>query len=94
MKQTLHPKYHTDAVVSCACGNKVVTGSTKPTLEVAVCSNCHPFYTGAQTFVDTQGRIEQFRAKQKGAKTSAKKTRVIEAPQLASKSLKEMLQTK
>lgn len=61
-------------------------------LEVAVCSNCHPFYTGAQTFLDTQGRIEKFKSRQKEAKPGAKKSKGGNAgPELEPKSLKEML---
>lgn len=94
MKADIHPQYHTDAVITCACGNQIVTGSTKRALEVMVCSNCHPFYTGAQTFVDTQGRIEQFRAKQKSATAGPRKAKVNKTTQLEPKSLKEMLSTK
>lgn len=63
MKKDLHPEYHTDAVVKCACGNTFVTGSTKKELKVDVCSQCHPFYTGKQKMLDTGGRIEKFMKK-------------------------------
>ena len=63
MKQDLHPKYYTDAVVKCACGNTFTTGSTNPELKVDVCSQCHPFYTGKQKILDTGGRIEKFMKK-------------------------------
>ena len=61
MKEKIHPTYYRDAKVTCACGNTFTTGSTKPTLRVEVCSNCHPFYTGEQRIVDTAGRVERFR---------------------------------
>lgn len=96
VKANIHPTYHTDTQVSCACGNTFVTGSTKPTINVVVCSACHPFYTGAQTYVDTQGRIEQFKAKMNIARTQAPKAKNAgnnDAPQNP-KSLKEMLQSK
>jgi large subunit ribosomal protein L31 len=95
MKANLHPEYHSDAVITCACGNVIITGSTKRAIEAVVCSNCHPFYTGAQTFVDTQGRIEKFKAKQKNARPSVRKARVS-APQaeIESRSLKDMLSNK
>jgi ribosomal protein L31 len=63
MKQGLHPEYHNDAVVKCACGNTFSTGSIKSELKIDVCSNCHPFYTGQQKILDTGGRIEKFMKK-------------------------------
>lgn len=62
MKQGIHPKY-VAATVTCACGNTFVTRSTKPTIRVEICSNCHPFFTGKQKIVDTGGRMEKFRQK-------------------------------
>ena len=60
MRDGIHPKYFTTKV-SCACGNNFETGSTvKNELHVDICSNCHPFYTGKQKFVDTAGRVEKF----------------------------------
>ncbi len=66
MKKDIHPKY-VDTAVTCGCGNKFTTRSTKETLSVEVCSGCHPFYTGKQKFVDTAGRIERFKKKWGGA---------------------------
>ena len=60
MKTDTHPKFY-NAVVTCSCGNEFNTGSTKPTMRVEVCSKCHPFYTGEQRVMDTQGRIERMR---------------------------------
>ena len=60
MKTDIHPKFY-NAVVTCSCGNEFNTGSTKPTMRVEVCSKCHPFYTGEQRVMDTQGRIERMR---------------------------------
>lgn len=62
MKDKIHPQFH-DATVTCACGNTFVTGSTKKTLKVDVCSKCHPFFTGVQKIVDTTGRLERFTKK-------------------------------
>lgn len=59
MKEGIHPEYM-EATVTCACGNTWVTRSTKPELKVEVCSNCHPFYTGQQKMIDTEGRVERF----------------------------------
>lgn len=60
MKPEIHPNYYPSAVVTCACGNTFMTGSTKPQLRVDICSNCHPFYTGQQRIVDTAGQVERF----------------------------------
>jgi large subunit ribosomal protein L31 len=59
MKQEIHPKYH-KILVTCACGNKFETRSTKPEIRLELCSACHPFFTGKQKLVDTAGRIERF----------------------------------
>ncbi|MFA5247850.1 MAG: 50S ribosomal protein L31 [Patescibacteria group bacterium] len=63
MKKDIHPKYYEDAKVTCVCGNKFTTGSTKPEIKVELCSACHPFYTGKQKLVDTARRVEKFQAK-------------------------------
>ena len=64
MKEGIHPSYVT-ASVSCACGNRFETRSTKPEIRVEICSNCHPFFTGKQKIVDTEGRVEKFLQKYK-----------------------------
>ncbi len=64
MKPGIHPEY-VAATVTCACGNTFQTRSTKPTLRIEICSNCHPFYTGKQKIVDTEGRVEKFLQKYK-----------------------------
>ena len=61
MKTGIHPEYYPEALVSCSCGNTFTLGSTKPTLKVELCSKCHPFYTGEQRIVDTEGRIERLK---------------------------------
>jgi len=68
MKTAIHPKWHKDASVVCACGNKFTLGSTQEKIEIEVCSACHPFYTGQMKYVDTAGRVDAFKAKQKKAK--------------------------
>jgi large subunit ribosomal protein L31 len=63
MKDAIHPKY-TEITVTCTCGNTFQTRSTLGSnLEVEVCSNCHPFYTGKQKIVDSGGRVDRFRKK-------------------------------
>lgn len=63
MKAKIHPKYHEDAVVTCACGNNFIVGSTEKEIRVELCNMCHPFYTGKQKFVDTARRVEKFQEK-------------------------------
>ena len=62
MKKDIHPKY-VDCKVHCACGNTFQTRATLPDIHLEICSNCHPFFTGKQKFVDTTGRVEKFRKK-------------------------------
>ncbi len=77
MKQGIHPDWHHDTVVSCACGNTFITGSTQKTIQVDICAACHPFFTGEMKFVDRQGRVDKFKKKmaaaQKAKKTASKK---------------------
>jgi large subunit ribosomal protein L31 len=61
MKQDIHPQYFENATVTCSCGNIFVTGATKENLKVEICSKCHPFFTGQQRIVDTEGRIERLK---------------------------------
>jgi large subunit ribosomal protein L31 len=60
MKENLHPTYFTQAKVVCACGNTWFTGSTVDEIYTDVCSQCHPFYTGEQRIVDTEGQVDRF----------------------------------
>jgi large subunit ribosomal protein L31 len=62
MKKDIHPEY-TESVVTCACGNTFKTRSTKKEIRVEICSQCHPFFTGKQKFVDSAGRVEKFKKK-------------------------------
>ena len=62
MREGIHPDYKT-ATVKCACGEVFETRSTRETINVEICSKCHPFYTGKQKLVDTGGRVEKFRKK-------------------------------
>jgi large subunit ribosomal protein L31 len=62
MKTGIHPEYK-EVTVTCACGNTFTTGSTKDELRVEICSECHPFFTGKQKFVERGGRVEKFKKK-------------------------------
>jgi large subunit ribosomal protein L31 len=60
MKPKLHPKWYPEAVVACACGATWTVGATVPELRTDVCSSCHPFFTGEQRIVDTEGQVDRF----------------------------------
>ena len=62
MKEGIHPKYE-DVQIKCACGETIETRSTRKAISVEVCSKCHPFYTGKQKLMDTEGRVERFMKK-------------------------------
>jgi large subunit ribosomal protein L31 len=74
MKAAVHPNYH-EVRVHCACGNTFATRSThQGDINVEICSNCHPFFTGKQKLMDTAGRIERFRRKYDKSATTAATT--------------------
>ncbi len=73
MKKEIHPTYDAKAKVTCACGNTFTIGSTKPEIQVEICSACHPFYTGTDKVLDTAGRVEKFKARMATAAKSKKK---------------------
>ena len=90
MKPGIHPKYQ-EVEVRCACGNTFKTRSTKTELHLEICSNCHPFFTGRQKLIDTEGRVERF-TKRFGAQSSearkaagkeAKAAKAVKAPKAA-----------
>jgi len=60
MREKIQPKYYPNAKVICACGNTWTTGSTREVIQTDVCSECHPFYTGEQRIVDTEGQVDRF----------------------------------
>lgn len=61
MKKDIHPKFYPDAVVTCACGNTWITGSTRKEIKTEVCSSCHPFFTGQQQrIIDIEGQVDRF----------------------------------
>jgi large subunit ribosomal protein L31 len=62
MKEAIHPKYHV-ATVTCACGSTFESGSVKQALRVEICSQCHPYFTGKQKFIDAGGRVDKFKKK-------------------------------
>lgn len=71
MKKDIHPNYYTNAKITCACGNSIITGSTQKEIKVELCSACHPFYTGKQKLVDTARRVEKFKARVEAKKQAS-----------------------
>lgn len=81
MKPGIHPKYF-DVEVRCACGNTFKTRSTKPELHLEICNQCHPFFTGRQKLIDTEGRVERF-TKRFGAQTAEARKAATKATKAA-----------
>ena len=101
MRQDIHPAYK-EITITCGCGNSFTTRSTKEKISVEICSNCHPFYTGRQKFVDTAGRVERFQrrwqsdAAKKAREATAKPVKKTDAEKIkevrrASQTLAEQL---
>jgi large subunit ribosomal protein L31 len=77
MKKDIHPNY-VETTVTCGCGNSFQTQSTLKEIRIEICSECHPFYTGKQKFVDTAGRVEKFQKKYNWDKFKADKSKKAE----------------
>ena len=77
VKEGIHPKYQ-EVEARCACGNTFRTRSTKPELHLEICSACHPFFTGRQKLIDTEGRVERFN-KKFGAQTAEQRKTAAKA---------------
>lgn len=96
MKKGIHPTIHDKVTVTCACGNTFVTQSTSESLQVDICSACHPLYTGKQKLIDTEGRIDKYNkkldlAKKAAEKKSEKKAKNTKEAPSKPVSLKDML---
>jgi large subunit ribosomal protein L31 len=61
MKKDIHPKYNSNSVVNCACGANFKVGSIMDKIDIEICSQCHPFYTGNEKVLDTAGRVDRFK---------------------------------
>jgi large subunit ribosomal protein L31 len=81
VKPGIHPNYK-EVAVRCACGNTFTTRSTKPDLHLDICNACHPFFTGRQKLIDTEGRVERF-TKRFGAQSTAKQKEATKATKAA-----------
>jgi len=100
MKKGIHPKIYTEAVVTCVgCNTAYTVPSMVESMQVELCSNCHPFFTGEKRFVDTMGRVEKFEQRQEIAKKAKAvndqkievKKQIEEKKKTAPKTLKEMM---
>ena len=83
MKKDIHPKYYPNAVIKCSCGNKITAGSTKESMDIEICSACHPFFTGKEKIIDTAGRVEKFKTRM------AKKEEVLKKKETTKKTVKK-----
>jgi large subunit ribosomal protein L31 len=68
MKKDIHPKHNSGSKVTCACGATFLVGSTMDNIEVEICSQCHPFYTGNEKVLDTAGRVDRFKKRAAASK--------------------------
>lgn len=73
MKKNIHPKYNDKSGVTCACGASFAVGSTMDKIDVEICSQCHPFFTGNEKVLDTAGRVDRFKRRMASSKAKAKK---------------------
>ena len=76
MKKGIHPQYH-EVTVTCACGERFVTRSTRKDLRLEICSKCHPFFTGRQKLIDTAGRVERFNRRYEKKEKPGSKTATL-----------------
>lgn len=84
MKTDIHPTYFPQAKVKCACGHTWTTGSTSENLDVEICYNCHPFYTGNEKVLDTRGRIDKFKKRLVKAEET-QKAKAVKKPRATNK---------
>ena len=94
MKTNIHPTYNDAIKVTCACGNAFETGSTIEKIDVEVCSNCHPFYTGKQKLLDAAGRVDKFRQRQEEFEKITEETKQTKGNTSKKSSKKEKTITK
>ena len=91
MKKDIHPKYNTKAMVTCACGAKFYIGSTVDSMEIEICSRCHPFFTGKKKLVDSAGRVQKFKKRlEKTENIKSKKIVLKKAKKVTSSKTKEL----
>ncbi|MBN1249512.1 MAG: 50S ribosomal protein L31 [Anaerolineae bacterium] len=91
MKENLHPQWYPEAQVICACGNTWTVGATVPELRTDVCAACHPYFTGEQRIVDTEGQVDRFmrrlRAREEAMAEAERRAAARTSPEIAIASL-------
>jgi large subunit ribosomal protein L31 len=93
MRENIHPAYPA-AKVHCACGATWETRSTHGDLHLDICSNCHPFFTGKQKLIDTQGRIDRFKKKYANTPATPPKKKAVAKKEAAAKAAAEKTKKK
>jgi large subunit ribosomal protein L31 len=91
MKKGIHPKYFNDAKITCFCGAELETGSTQKEINVEICSQCHPFYTGKRKLVDSTGRVDRFKKMTERAqvkKEAIEKSKIVKKKEVEKKTKK------
>jgi large subunit ribosomal protein L31 len=94
MKKEIHPQYYKKATAICACGAKFSIGSTAENIEVEICSQCHPFYTGQKKLVDTTGRVQRFKKRLQKTDDLKSKKPVLKKTKTSAKAPKKKLESK
>ncbi len=88
MKKEIHPKYFNKAKVTCTCGNVFEVGSTSETLDIELCSKCHPFYSGKQKLIDDSGVINRYQNRLKKNVSASKERKGKKVKKVAAKAKK------
>lgn len=77
MKDNIHPPYHQKTHIACACGKTYTFGGTVEKIQLEICANCHPFFTGKEKLIDTAGKVEKFKARREKAASAPKKVHKV-----------------
>ncbi len=89
MKKDIHPKYYENAKIVCSCGAVFNVGSTRKELNIEICSQCHPFFTGKKKVVDTAGRVDRFKKLAERAKKKRAEIKKAKLENIKTKTKKE-----
>lgn len=95
MKKNIHPKYYSDAKITCSCGNIIETGSTVSEMKIEICGACHPLYTGKKKEMGTTGRVDRFKKlAEKAAVKKSTATKKKERPTKTKAEIKKVVSKK
>ena len=89
-QKDIHPVYYQKTIATCVCGKTFQVGSTRQKLDVEICSNCHPFYTGEKKLIDTAGKVERFKSRRAAASIKPKLSKKTRAKKIQSTSAKKI----